>query len=239
MGRTEIAGVAHNVAYLRRLLAHPVFRGGDYTTGIAEDHAEELLAREDHLPAICAAVAAGRLGDGVEPWARRDGFRLNGPASFGQRFNREREQVEIVLSEGRAQVDGEAFEIADVSWNAGVLALRVDGNRVVARVVTAGPSLYVMIGGSTARFDPASVEGAARSLGTGAGDRIVSPMPGQVIAVSVKPGDRVKAGAVLAVVEAMKMEHSVAAPRAGRVASVNCRVGDRVDEGVELVVLEE
>ena len=64
-------------------------------------------------------------------------------------------------------------------------------------------------------------------------------MPGQVIAVSVKPGDRVKAGAVLAVVEAMKMEHSVAAPRAGRVASVNCRVGDRVDEGVELVVLEE
>ncbi|HEY5679894.1 MAG TPA: biotin carboxylase N-terminal domain-containing protein [Pseudomonadales bacterium] len=239
LARTEIAGVAHNVAYLRRLLAHPVFRGGDYTTGIAEEHADELLAEEDHLPAICAAIAAGRLGDSVGPWARRDGFRLNGPASFIQRFRRERKEVEVVLSEGQAQVDGEVFDVADVSWNEGVLALRVDGNRVGARVVTAGPSLYVIIGGSTARFDPGDVEGAARSLGSAAGNRVVSPMPGQVIAVSVKPGDRVKAGAVLAVVEAMKMEHSVAAPRAGRVASVNCRVGDRVDEGVELVVLEE
>ncbi len=239
LARTEIAGVAHNVAYLRQLLAHPVFRGGDYTTGIAEDHADELLGQEEHLPAICAAIAARQLGDGVGPWARRDGFRLNGPASFAQRFKRERKEVEVVLGDGGARVDGEAFEIADVSWNDGALALRVDGNRVGARVVSAGSSLFVIIAGATAQFDPAEGEGAARALGAAAGDRVVSPMPGQVIAVPVKPGDRVKAGAVLAVVEAMKMEHTVAAPRAARVASVNCRVGERVDEGAELVVLED
>jgi biotin carboxyl carrier protein len=51
-------------------------------------------------------------------------------------------------------------------------------------------------------------------------------------------GDRVEAGAVLVVLEAMKMEHSLSAPWAGTVAGVAVKPGDRVEEGVELVVLE-
>ena len=62
-------------------------------------------------------------------------------------------------------------------------------------------------------------------------------MPGQVIAVNVKAGDKVKQGDVLAVVEAMKMEHSITAPKDGTVASVSCQAGDRVEEGVVLVEL--
>ena len=62
-------------------------------------------------------------------------------------------------------------------------------------------------------------------------------MPGQVIAVNVKAGDKVTRGDVLVVVEAMKMEHSVAAPHSGTVAKVLCAVGERVEEGIELVEL--
>jgi biotin carboxyl carrier protein len=63
-------------------------------------------------------------------------------------------------------------------------------------------------------------------------------MPGLVLDVRARPGERVEAGTVLIVLEAMKMEHSLGAPWAGTVAAVAVKPGDRVEEGVELVVLE-
>jgi biotin carboxyl carrier protein len=65
-----------------------------------------------------------------------------------------------------------------------------------------------------------------------------SPMPGQVLDVRVRPGDRVEAGAVLVVLEAMKMEHALGAPWAGTVCEVAVKAGDRVEEGLELVTLQ-
>ena len=63
-------------------------------------------------------------------------------------------------------------------------------------------------------------------------------MPGLVLDVRARAGDRVEAGAVLVVLEAMKMEHSLSAPWAGTVAGVAVKPGDRVEEGLELVILE-
>jgi biotin carboxyl carrier protein len=62
-------------------------------------------------------------------------------------------------------------------------------------------------------------------------------MPGQVLDVRARTGDRVASGTVLVVLEAMKMEHSLAAPWDGTVTAVAVKPGDRVEEGVELVVL--
>ena len=64
-------------------------------------------------------------------------------------------------------------------------------------------------------------------------------MPGRVLAVHVKSGDQVSKGAPIVVLEAMKMEHTIAAPAAGVVIAVNCAVGDRVAEGADLVDVEE
>jgi biotin carboxyl carrier protein len=63
-------------------------------------------------------------------------------------------------------------------------------------------------------------------------------MPGLVLDVRARVGERVEAGAVLVVLEAMKMEHSLSAPWSGTVSAVTVKPGDRVEEGVELVVLE-
>src|SRR5205814_3800086 len=70
------------------------------------------------------------------------------------------------------------------------------------------------------------------------GQRLASPMPGQVVSVMAKPGKTVVKGEPLVIVEAMKMEHTIAAPRDGRVRAVNVAVGDRVTAGVELVAME-
>jgi biotin carboxyl carrier protein len=68
---------------------------------------------------------------------------------------------------------------------------------------------------------------------------MVSPLPGVVRRVAVGPGERVEAGALLVVVEAMKTEHRIAAPRAGRVGRVLVAEGQEVAAGTPVAVLEE
>jgi 3-methylcrotonyl-CoA carboxylase alpha subunit len=73
--------------------------------------------------------------------------------------------------------------------------------------------------------------------GAAEGGRLTAPMPGKVIAFLAKPGDAVKLGQPLAVMEAMKMEHTITAPRDGTVAELLYAVGDQVGEGGELLRL--
>jgi 3-methylcrotonyl-CoA carboxylase alpha subunit len=71
------------------------------------------------------------------------------------------------------------------------------------------------------------------------GGHLMAPMSGAVVAVMVEAGDRVAKGAPLLILEAMKMEHTIAAPADGVVAAVHFRVGDRVAEGADLVDIDD
>jgi 3-methylcrotonyl-CoA carboxylase alpha subunit len=66
-----------------------------------------------------------------------------------------------------------------------------------------------------------------------------SPLPGKIIDLRVKAGDTVSKGQALLVLEAMKMEHTLAAPTDGKIKSVRYAVGEQVAEGAELVEFEE
>lgn len=66
---------------------------------------------------------------------------------------------------------------------------------------------------------------------------VSAPMPGKILAVKTKEGDSVKAGDVLLVLEAMKMENDIVAPQDGVVASINVKVGDSVESGAKLASL--
>jgi 3-methylcrotonyl-CoA carboxylase alpha subunit len=74
--------------------------------------------------------------------------------------------------------------------------------------------------------------------GAGEGGRLTAPMPGKVVALLAQAGDKVAKGQALAVMEAMKMEHTLHAPRDGVVAELLYAVGDQVAEGGELLRLE-
>ena len=69
------------------------------------------------------------------------------------------------------------------------------------------------------------------------GGRLTAPMPGKVLSIAVKVGDAVKKGQLLAIMEAMKMEHSLHAPADGVVTEVLYAAGDQVSDGVELLKL--
>jgi 3-methylcrotonyl-CoA carboxylase alpha subunit len=239
-----VAGVDHNLGYLAGVLEHDAFIAGDYTTQLAELVHEEVVPRQASAFAILASlfVLASRTGD--DPWAASDGFRNNLPTRQRVLLRQGKKELVIDIATEQANVDGqsvalsshhEQFKAAQDGMLATVSA-RIDGQNFNARVLCQGAMLYVMCGGHTEKFIEQTDDlsrYASQSLSHGG---VVSPMPGQVIAMNVKVGDKVKQGDVLAVVEAMKMEHSITAPKAGTITQVTCGVGDRVDEGFELVV---
>jgi 3-methylcrotonyl-CoA carboxylase alpha subunit len=116
----------------------------------------------------------------------------------------------------------------------GDLLADLDGSRCKATVVCHGDDLVIVIQGRSHRLtlhDPLAHAGEQEV----AGGRLTAPMPGKIVAVLVEIGVRVARGTPLMIMEAMKMEHTIAAPRDGLVACINYSVGSVVNEGAELL----
>lgn len=88
-----------------------------------------------------------------------------------------------------------------------------------------------------AQAAPASEKPAAAPVASGNGTSVPSPMQGTILDVKVKAGDAVKAGQVLCILEAMKLENEIKAPNDGTVVSVNVTKGQQVNSKDTLVVL--
>jgi 3-methylcrotonyl-CoA carboxylase alpha subunit len=80
---------------------------------------------------------------------------------------------------------------------------------------------------------------APRGIEEDAAGRLTAPMPGRIVQVMVQKGVQVKRGAPLLILEAMKMEYTIAAPADGRIAEVRYSLGDVVEEGAELISFAE
>ena len=227
LATTEIAGVEHNVAFLRRVLADESFREGDYDTGLIDRRGDALLVADDRrLDRIAAVLIAERRAT-ASPWQRGDAFRVNLP---------NRQVVRIESGGELRQVGLESLEAMDTPRDAdGTVRAVIDGEIVHCATAFDGNDVFLMAGGATMRYREVAtdVEHAAAVLpGDG---RVRAPMPGQVIAVHVKAGDRVKQNQPLIVLEAMKMEHVIVAPLEGAVKQLSVAVGDRVQDDADLV----
>ncbi|MDE0008635.1 MAG: ATP-grasp domain-containing protein [Gammaproteobacteria bacterium] len=248
---SELVGVEHNIAYLRRVLAHAGFRGGDYTTQLAEADAGDLVPSPSPLAPVIAAIVRLGAGDG-EPWAATDAFRLNLPReqSFFVRQGRERLKVSLRFAASSIEATlcpakGEpqtwrldAICVAENAFEARVQHEDGTTGRLAAGLLRRGEDTFVTQSGDTERIAFASMDPGTFGTVGDPGGRIVAPMPGQIATVSVASGDRVQADQPLLTLEAMKMEHSIRAPAAGTVKEVLCKPGDRVEDGAELIVLD-
>jgi len=152
-------------------------------------------------------------------------------------------EAEVELQPGgefSARVAGAPFEgrVDRLSGCEGTLRLEERAIPFVA--VRVGAELHLWLGGQVFRFaletpaDPARTPGS-RALPSG---EVRAPMPGRVTQVLVQAGTEVSAGALLAVLESMKVQFNVTAPAAGRVAEVRCRPGQMVELDAALFRLE-
>lgn len=233
LAETEVAGSLTNLAFLGALTRHPGFRAGDVDTGLIARDLDSLTYVPPvagwELAAACAiAVDLGTLDD---PLA---GFTLAGPIWQDVALEGQAGLRIAIVGPRRALVRAEGAVVNVRAEDGGV---RVPGAPALVRGVRLGQGV-VLFGAATREFtviDPLARDSAA---GIGA-DVVVAPMPGLVKAVFVRAGDEVAAGARLAILEAMKMEHTLVAARAGRVAEVLSSEGAQVEAGAALVRLEE
>jgi propionyl-CoA carboxylase alpha chain len=134
------------------------------------------------------------------------------------------------------EVDGRRLPARATADAAGV-DLEVDGRRRRYAVHRVGRTHYV--DGPGARSELVEVERFPAGGAETPGGSLRAPMPGTVLRVTVREGQRVEAGEDVAVLEAMKMEHVVRAPRAGTVRALCVKDGEPVQAGTVLAVIEE
>ncbi|HYM29017.1 MAG TPA: biotin/lipoyl-containing protein, partial [Steroidobacteraceae bacterium] len=131
---------------------------------------------------------------------------------------------------------GATIELAEATLEGETVAARLGARRFKARCYRDGERVLLWCGAEAYELrldDPRTHEFAASAASGG----LTTPLPGVVVAVPVAVGQEVAAGDALMVIEAMKMEHTIAAPYAGTVASIHFARGDRVPEGRELLEL--
>ncbi len=116
--------------------------------------------------------------------------------------------------------------------------LGIDDDVDSARVVRDGDVVWVHAAGRAWRLEPVDVLTGAGQTGGAGGNAAIAPMPGTVLSVEVKPGDAVKDGDALMVIESMKLETTITAWRDGWVASIGFEAGATFDKGMVLITLE-
>jgi len=244
---THIVGLSTNVAFLRRVVNGRAFSTADLDTALIERERDTLfntgaLPLEQAAAGVAAhTLAAEAALEGADPWSRRDGWRIFGGA---------RRRIELQV--GKARHIAFLERLHDGALR---LTLGEQGWRFTARALGEGRH-DILLGDQRltltvyAQGEKVAVFGAAGTLelqeidpiahageGAAEGGRLTAPMPGKVIAFLAAAGDVVTSGQPLAVMEAMKMEHTLAAPRDGTVAELLYAVGDQVPEGAELLKL--
>ncbi|HLZ66411.1 MAG TPA: acetyl/propionyl/methylcrotonyl-CoA carboxylase subunit alpha [Aliidongia sp.] len=253
----EVVGVTTNLPFLKTLADHPAFRAAELDTGFIGRHGGDLFPAAGAAPRVALAAAALRLvldrqaavtaaaslsHDPHSPWNLAHAWRLNGDGyqdlvllddetSVAVRAHPRRGGFLLDLPDGPALVSG-------TEDGAGALVLSVDGVKQRVAIVRIGDELTVMLGGVSHRLVVIDPLNPTRSEAAGVG-RLTAPMPGKITQVLVAPGDAVKRGAALLVVEAMKMEHTITAPMDGTIDRVRYAVGDLVEDGAELIAFAE
>ena len=127
-----------------------------------------------------------------------------------------------------------AAEFTPNADGGGILA--IDGRRYPVYGARRKESIFISVGPASFEFKPAEASSRRRARGLAAAE-IVAPMPGKVLKVMVRDGDLVEAGQALVVIEAMKMETTLAAESAALVKHVRVAEGDAVDHGAVLLAL--
>lgn len=231
----EVAGTVTNLAFLGALSAHHQFAAGDVDTGLIARDLEALteIPEVGAVPAAVAAMAAANLlGDaGTEM-----GFTLWEPLARSIYLRRDDEAVTVKLNfEGADKVTADVDGVSIAALR-GPIGWRIGGNRIAKTVMSDRQITVFDHFGIT--FEHVDILDQSSGM-IGNGNLIEAPMPGLVKAVFVEAGQTVAEGDRLAILEAMKMEHSLLAARDGIVAEVLADDGDQVEAGAALIRLED
>ena len=252
LGETAILGVTNNAAFLERVVASDAFLAGDTDTGFIERHRGELLPAQEDVPDTALIAAAARVlrdedVDGASqppsPWNATDGWWTNhAPQRRVELKGPSGTLVDVEVGGGarrhEAVIAGRQHEVAMAGDDPERFELSIDGVARLSRVLRLGERITVVLDGERhelERVDPFHYE----PVDTLPDARLTSLMPGRVVKVLVTEGSEVTKGQPLMILEAMKMEHTIASPRAGVIERVAFREDQLVPADAVLFAFRE
>jgi 3-methylcrotonyl-CoA carboxylase alpha subunit len=235
---TIVLGPRSNLGFLAALARAPDFRAGSFDTAFIDAHLDDLLAHGRGLDRPAVALAACKLLEHerariaaaadnapdapASPWDATDGFQLSGTRSLALPL----------------MADGESVT-ATIRYDGGRAAITVGGEGPAsdAFALAACDAVYVMRKGRQTKV--ALRDHAPNEIGEGGHGGVVrAPMHGKVLAVLVAQGEHVRRGQRLAVIEAMKMEHTLTAPIDGVVEDIAAVQDAQVAEGAKIMLIK-
>lgn len=250
LAATRITGLHTNVQFLRRIIRSDSFQQVRLDTALIEREEAQLFV--DSKPPLELTMGAAVLGQlaqraaspNADPWSRADHWSVSGDGQewFDVMHDGQLHHLHLRVSrtgEYRLGIDGAEASLLLKHWPVpDGMDIQV-GNwrgRVHLEHVMNVTHVFTQHGTSEVQWmSPLD----SHQLDESAEARMRAPMPGKVLRIDVAAGQTVSRGQVLAVLEAMKMEHSILAPRDGVIQSVIVSAGDFVDEGTELLTMEE
>ena len=246
LAQTHIAGLNTNVQFLRHVVQCDAFAQADLDTGLIQREAAVLFHQERVGLVLAAAADVAqtlideRATQTADPFSKTDGWRSHGVFTRRFAFEFGGQQVRAGLTYLH---DGALlFKVGD---QAGLLRFTATPQGIDLQFADQRALVNVYRKGEVAHIYTAkgATQIIAIDLLLHSGDapaevgRLTAPMPGKVVSFAVQAGDTVTKGQPLAVMDAMKMEHTIAAPMDGVVAELLYAPGDQVVEGAELLKL--
>ncbi|MBM3387275.1 MAG: biotin/lipoyl-binding protein [Betaproteobacteria bacterium] len=234
LAQTEATGVPTNRAFLARVLAHPAFARGEVSTAFLARHFGDAAQVQPPVPPVLQALAAVALAavpaQALPPlWQGWTSAALT-VQQVSMLIGGER-QTWTLQGQGRqwrAVCDGHCLVFEDVHSDGGHgVQATVDGAPLRARWHRQGTQFWLQAGLHELQGEDLRLQAASRQQGPSSG-AVLAPMHGRLLRIEVEAGQRVEAGQILFVMEAMKMEHRLLAPCAGRVSQLQVSVGEQV-----------
>ncbi len=231
LDRTVVVGPRSNAGFLSRLCRAEGFRNGGFDTGFIDRNLASLKAEPQGLDHAAVAAGARELlaqeqtriaaqrepDEPPSPWDNADGFQMSGPRRLALPIMADGENIV-------AEVDGTGVTVEGTA----------PANDAVA--VASGGAVYLLRHGRQTKVSRRDC--ALDAAGDhGGGGLVRAPMHGKVLGVFVENGDTVTRGQRLAIIEAMKMEHTLVAPIDGIVAGIAVAIDAQIGEGAKVMVI--
>ncbi len=248
----QLIGIKTNTQFLLSLISHESFQNQKFDTGFIETYKKQLLIEQTNFNVILLAKAAlfhilhpanqfKHQEDLFSPWNINDGWRTNLSSELEICFKYQDQvyTVKIIFYDEYYQIRIHDSEYIFKLINNADDFIEIESGNSIEKlsIVRAEKGYYVFQRGQQMFFeifDPLK----AAELANASHNSMAAPMPGTIIYVGIKKGDKVESGTKLMTMEAMKMEHSIYAPTNGIIKELLYHVGDMVNEGSELLIFE-
>jgi len=267
LAQTRIVGIHTNVEFLSNLVQDDAFAHAEIDTGFIERRMETLLpaARSTNITTLALASAAVMIRQGTscipedipsqppqhdhftDPWSIHDGWRVTGSYQQTLVWKDQNTTHYVVLthhsSGWQLNVDNVSYAFCwtgaskDNTKHIYDVHSSVDNQTYTGTVFFNEKRAYLFHQGRTESLHLHDASDHLSTTQTDQHGRLTSPMPGKIISLAIGVGDTVCEGQVMLTIEAMKMEHTIAAPYGGTVENIFFKEGDYVGEGVQLITI--